>query len=87
MATAQATPLARIREFFGMDLKSMKAEWTQGSLTALDKKQLMEGVADFYERFSSPGERDKFLADSKSSAEGVLDYTPTDEQISAARAR
>lgn len=74
MATASQTPLARIRSFFGMNLQQMKAEWKEGGLTEQDKKELMEGVTAFYERFPSDAERDKFLADPKSSAEGVLTY-------------
>lgn len=74
MATANQSPLARVREFFSMDLKAMKAEWTQGPLTPAEKKQLTDGVVAFYEQFPEHGDRDAFLNDPKAKAEGVLTY-------------
>lgn len=73
-AGAKNTPLARIREFFGMDLKAMKAEWTQGNLTAEDKKQLTDGVVAFYDQIPDAGEREKFLNDPRAKKDNVLRY-------------
>lgn len=72
-AGAKNTPLARIREFFGMDLKAMKAEWTQGNLTVDDKKQLTDGVVAFYEELDA-GEREKFLNNPRAKKTNVLMY-------------
>lgn len=68
------TPLAAIRDFFGMDLKEMKAEWTQGPLADTTKKELMKGVWALYEAYPNPAERQKFLDDPAAKAEGVLVY-------------
>lgn len=38
--------LKAVREFFGMDLKTFRQEWTQGGLTEDDKRQIREGIGD-----------------------------------------
>lgn len=40
------TPLKLIRDFFGMNMNEMKAEWTQGGLTEKDKEQIIAGLQD-----------------------------------------
>lgn len=38
--------LKAVRDFFGMKLADMKAEWTNGGLTDQDKAQILAGLAD-----------------------------------------
>lgn len=42
---AEAT-LKQVREFFGMDLKTFREEWTQGGLTDADKAAIRQGIGD-----------------------------------------
>lgn len=35
-----------VKEFFGMNLSEMKAEWMQGGLTNQDKEDLMKGIGN-----------------------------------------
>lgn len=38
--------LRAVRDFFGMKLQDMKAEWTNGGLTEDDKAELLAGLTD-----------------------------------------
>lgn len=38
--------LKAVRDFFGMNLQQMKAEWTSGGLTDQDKAEILAGLTD-----------------------------------------
>ena len=38
------SPIAKVREFFGMNLREMKAEWIP--LPAKDKEEILQGIMD-----------------------------------------
>ena len=45
-ATTGQTDLKAIKEFFGLDLPDMKAEWAKGGLTSKDREQIAGGIHD-----------------------------------------
>lgn len=65
-----------VREFFGMDLKEMKAEWTGGAIPQSDKNDLLAGLGAFYdlpeEERAAVLERRTLTPENKSA--GVLTY-------------
>ena len=44
--TPAQSDLKAVREFFGMDLPEMKAEWAKGGLTSKDREQVAGGIRD-----------------------------------------
>lgn len=48
---AVVSPLKLVREYFGMTLQQMKAEWSNGGLSAEEKAQIVEGIADGTETY------------------------------------
>jgi hypothetical protein len=38
--------LKAVKEFFGMDLPEMKAEWAKGGLSARDREEIAGGISD-----------------------------------------
>ena len=38
--------LKEVRDFFGMTVPQMKAEWTQGGLSTTEKEQIQIGIAN-----------------------------------------
>lgn len=44
--TKPAGGLKAVRDFFGLKLQEMKAEWTNGNLTDDDKAQILAGLTD-----------------------------------------
>ncbi len=45
-ATSAQTDLKAVKEFFGMELPEMKAEWAKGGLTSKDREQIAGGIRD-----------------------------------------
>lgn len=45
-ASKPAGGLKAVRDFFGMNLTTMKAEWTNGGLTDQDKAEILAGLTD-----------------------------------------
>ena len=43
---AEVSVLKLVKEFFGMKLADMKAEWANGGLTVQDKADLEKGLRD-----------------------------------------
>lgn len=40
------SPVKLVKDFFGMNLTEMKAEWTNGGLTPEDKAEIVAGLSD-----------------------------------------
>ncbi|WP_190329518.1 hypothetical protein [Streptomyces venezuelae] len=45
-AAPKSSGLKLVREFFGLTMQEMKAEWMQGGLTEADKAQIVQGLSD-----------------------------------------
>jgi hypothetical protein len=45
------SPLKLVRDYFGMTLQEMKAEWSQGGLTAAEKDAIVKGITDGTETY------------------------------------
>lgn len=46
MAEERKATVKEVKDYFGMSLTEMKAEWVQGGLTAEDKEQIMTGIGN-----------------------------------------
>lgn len=71
-----AATVKEVREFFGMNLKEMKAEWTGDAISREDKNDLLAGLGAFYElpedQRAAVLERRTLTPENKSA--GVLTY-------------